>query len=290
MVERILLKPLLVVEAMGTCALKVRLISRNRCKRHKVGGGAILFKVRPPGYVGFDEGGQLTEFIRRKPYSIVLVDEVEKAAREFTTIFLQILDDGRLTDGQGRVVNFRNTVIIMTSNLGAAYLNEVQEGQLASKPVKEAVMGAIRSHFVPEFINRIDSIIIFNRLMRSEVRSIVDIRLKEVQKRLQTNGKNITLDIDNKAKDFLASVGYNPIYGARPLNRAIQNELLNPLSRYIIDESIRDGEVAKVTCDQKANRLVIAPNHQPTAYMDVDDLDDEGGYKNSGMQIEEVDD
>ncbi|KAH8915470.1 P-loop containing nucleoside triphosphate hydrolase protein [Atractiella rhizophila] len=238
----------------------------------------------PPGYVGHEEGGQLTEWIRRKPYSIVLVDEVEKASREFTTIFLQILDDGRLTDGQGRVVNFRNTVICMTSNLGAQFLNDYEaNGEAVPPHVKELVNGAIRAHFAPEFINRLDSIIIFNKLSRNEVRSIVDVRLQEVQKRLISNGRNVTIEVDDAAKDYLASHGYNPVYGARPLNRSIQNELLNPLARFLIDGSILDGETAKVTCDTRANRLVIIPNHSPTD-MDVDeDGDDE-------MVIEEVDD
>ncbi|KAK7468895.1 hypothetical protein VKT23_003392 [Stygiomarasmius scandens] len=236
----------------------------------------------PPGYVGYDSGGQLTEYIRRKPYSIVLIDEIEKACREFITLFLQVLDDGRLTDGQGRIVDFRNTVIIMTSNLGAAYLNEMGEGPV--KPAtRQLVMGAIQGHFPPEFVNRIDEIIVFRPLSRKHVLKIVDIRLKEVQDRLSE--RKITLQLDEAAKNYLSSVGYSPIYGARPLNRAIQQELLNPLSVMLLSEQIREGEAVKITFDGPRNRLSIIPNHESTyvpdgEYMDIDDDD---------IEIEEMD-
>ncbi|KAF9044541.1 hypothetical protein BDZ89DRAFT_1008460 [Hymenopellis radicata] len=238
----------------------------------------------PPGYVGHDQGGQLTEYIRRKPYSIVLIDEIEKASREFVTLFLQVLDDGRLTDGQGRVVDFRNTVIIMTSNLGAAYLNDMGEGPV--KPhTRQLVMGAIQSHFPPEFVNRVDEIIIFRALSRKHVLKIVDIRLKEVEERLAE--RKITLDIDTSSKEYLMSVGYSPIYGARPLNRSIQSELLNPLSMMILSDRIRDGEVVRVRFDGPHNRLNVIPNHDgmemDDMYMDVDyDDDDE-------IKVEEMD-
>ncbi|EMD42108.1 hypothetical protein CERSUDRAFT_110651 [Gelatoporia subvermispora B] len=235
----------------------------------------------PPGYVGHDAGGQLTEYIRRKPYSIVLIDEIEKASREFVTLFLQVLDDGRLTDGQGRVVDFRNTVIIMTSNLGAAYLNDMGEG--AVKPeVREMVMGAIRAHFPPEFINRIDDIVIFRTLSRKNVLKIIDLRIKEVQERLTE--RKMALDLDEAAKQYLVSIGYSPIYGARPLNRAIQNELLNPLSVMILSDRIRDGETVRVRFDGAHNRLAIVPNHEASGEamdVDLDDLDD--------IEIEEMD-
>lgn len=229
--------------------------------------------------MGHEEAGQLTEWVRRKPYSIVLVDEVEKACKEFTTLFLQVLDDGRLTDSQGRVVNFKNTVIVMTSNLGAHFLNALPADSPIPPETKELVHGAIRAHFAPEFINRLDSIVIFNPLGRKQVASIVEVRLAEVQKRLYNNGRKIKIDVDEPAKSWLADVGYNPAYGARPLNRTIQNELLNPLSRFIIEERIKDNETAHVTVDHKANRLVIHPNH-PTAVnydgddVDMDDIDD----------------
>ncbi|GAA5864966.1 hypothetical protein JCM1840_005694 [Sporobolomyces johnsonii] len=241
----------------------------------------------PPGYVGYDQGGVLTEWVRRKPYSVILIDELEKASREFVQLFLQVLDDGRLTDSQGRVVNFKNCVIILTSNLGAAYLNELpDDGSAIPDSTKELVQGAIRAHLPPEFINRLDSIVIYNRLSRKDVRSIVNIRIQEVQKRLRANGKDITLQISDEALDFLANIGYHPSYGARPLNRAIQNELLNPLSRYIIDESIRDGEVAKVEFDAKANRIVVIPNHEPSITLDDEDEDMASG---SDIEVEEVD-
>ncbi|KAG8935918.1 hypothetical protein FRC02_005673 [Tulasnella sp. 418] len=229
----------------------------------------------PPGYIGHDQGGQLTDYVRRKPFCIVLIDEIEKASKEFVTLFLQVLDDGRLTDSHGRVVNFRNTIIIMTSNLGATYLNEIGD-QPGPVPLstKELVMSAIRGHFVPEFINRIDEIVIFRTLSRTDMTSIVDIRLKEIQQRLST--KKITLELDMPAKGYLASIGYSPVYGARPLNRAIQNELLNPLSLMILEERIREGEVCRVTFDGPANRLVIQANHEP-ATPTIEDMDVDGG-------------
>ncbi|KAI0669877.1 P-loop containing nucleoside triphosphate hydrolase protein [Trametes maxima] len=236
----------------------------------------------PPGYVGHDQGGQLTEYIRRKPYSIVLIDEIEKASREFYQLFLQVLDDGRLTDGQGRVVDFRNTVIIMTSNLGAAFLNDMGEGPVKSA-TRELVMGAIRGHFPPEFINRIDEIVIFRTLSRANVLKIVDIRLKEVEERLSQ--RKMTLTLDDEAKSYLMSIGYSPIYGARPLNRAIQQELLNPLSVMILSERVRDGEIVRVAFDGPHNRLQIIPNHEGTGEsmdVDFDDGDDD-------IEIEEMD-
>ncbi|PCH33652.1 hypothetical protein WOLCODRAFT_141737 [Wolfiporia cocos MD-104 SS10] len=235
----------------------------------------------PPGYVGHDQGGQLTEYIRRKPYSIVLIDEIEKASREFVTLFLQVLDDGRLTDGQGRIVDFRNTVIIMTSNLGAAFLNDMGEGAVRSE-TRELVMGAIRAHFPPEFINRIDEIVIFRTLSQRNVLKIVDLRLKEVQERLAD--KKMVLDIEPAAKQYLMSSGYSPIYGARPLNRAIQTELLNPLSVMILSDRIRDGETIRVRFDGPHNRLAIIPNHEAGAdSMDIDQDDIED------IEIEEMD-
>ncbi|KAI0348072.1 hypothetical protein BDW22DRAFT_1365491 [Trametopsis cervina] len=236
----------------------------------------------PPGYVGHDEGGQLTEYIRRKPYSIVLIDEIEKAAREFVQLFLQVLDDGRLTDGQGRVVDFKNTVIVMTSNLGAAFLNDMGEGPVKSG-TKNLVMGAIQGHFPPEFINRIDEIVIFRTLSRRNVLKIVDLRLAEVQERLEDRKMKIVLD--DEAKQYLVSMGYSPQYGARPLNRAIQTELLNPLSVMILSEQVLPGEAIRVCFDGPHNRLVIIPNHEGSQNdMDVDwnDVEDD-------IDIEEMD-
>lgn len=229
----------------------------------------------PPGYVGHDSGGQLTEYIRRKPYSVILVDELEKASKEFVQVFLQVLDDGRLTDGQGRVVDFRNTVIIFTSNVGSSFLTEMGQGAVPA-PIKQAVMNAIRSTWPPEFLNRIDSIIIYRALSHANIRKIVDIRLQEVEQRLAV--RNMKLQLSEQSKDYLTSIGYSPTYGARPLARAITTELLNPLSIYILDERVRDGETVRVDYDAPHNRLVIIPNHEGTGVveeMDIDDDEDE---------------
>ncbi|KAF5314034.1 hypothetical protein D9611_006804 [Ephemerocybe angulata] len=235
----------------------------------------------PPGYVGYDQGGQLTEYVRRKPYSIILIDEIEKACREFVTIFLQVLDDGRLTDGQGRVVDMKNSIIIMTSNLGASYLHDMPEGPVLPQ-TKTLVMTAITSHFPPEFVNRIDDIIIFRALSQNDIFKIVDIRLKEIEERL--SDRKITLDLDDASKKYLLSIGYSPQYGARPLNRAIQSELLNPLSVYLLSGRILPKETARVRFDGPHNRLTIIPNHAPTTE-DGMDIDDE--YND--VEVEEVD-
>jgi ATP-dependent Clp protease ATP-binding subunit ClpB len=254
----------------------------------------------PPGYVGHDAGGQLTEYVRRKPYCIVLIDEIEKASREFVTLFLQVLDDGRLTDGQGRVVDFRNTVIIMTSNLGAAYLNDVAQGPV-NPQVRQLVMGAIVGHFPPEFINRIDEIIIFvshrivdfssrfltptvqRSLSRNNMLKIVELRLKEVQDRLSE--MKMIIDIDDESKRYLVSIGYSTTYGARPLNRAIQSELLNPLSMMLLSDRIRDGETIRIRFDGPHNKLVIVPNHEGKA--DVGEM--EVDWDNDIIEVEEMD-
>ena len=200
----------------------------------------------PPGYVGYDEGGQLTEAVRRHPYSVVLFDEVEKAHSDVFNALLQVLDDGRITDGQGRTVDFKNTVIIMTSNIGSQFIME-------DLPVEERnrrVMEALRGHFRPEFINRIDETIIFDRLTDKEITSIVDIQLKRLLKRLDQ--QNIRMTLTEKAKKFLAKEGYDPAYGARPLKRVIQQQILNPLSVAILDGQFVEGDsiVAEVEKDR----------------------------------------
>ena len=200
----------------------------------------------PPGYVGYDEGGQLTEAVRRHPYSVVLFDEVEKAHGDVFNVLLQVLDDGRITDGQGRTVDFKNTVIIMTSNIGSQFIME-------DLPVDERnrrVMEALRGHFRPEFLNRIDETIIFDRLTDKEITSIVDIQLKRLLKRLEA--QNIRLELTDKAKKFLAKEGYDPAYGARPLKRVIQQQILNPLSVAILDGDFGEGDriVAEVEKDR----------------------------------------
>ncbi len=190
----------------------------------------------PPGYVGYEEGGQLTEAVRRRPYSVVLFDEVEKAHGDVFNVLLQVLDDGRITDGQGRTVDFKNTVIIMTSNIGSQFIME-------DLPVDERnrrVMEALRGHFRPEFLNRVDETIIFDRLSDKEIGSIVDIQLKRLLKRLEQ--QNIRLELSDKAKKFLAKEGYDPAYGARPLKRIIQQYILNPLSSALLDGQFGEGD------------------------------------------------
>ncbi|KAE8213308.1 hypothetical protein CF327_g3146 [Tilletia walkeri] len=247
----------------------------------------------PPGYVGYDQGGVLTEWVRRRPYSLILVDEVEKSAREFVTLFLQVLDDGRLSDSQGRTVNFNNTLIVFTSNLGSAYLNADPSEEVTPK-TRELVNSAIYGFFPPEFINRIDATVIFRKLGRSDIRSIVDIRIREVQQRLNANNKRIKLDLDDAAKDFLGSIGYSPTLGARPLNRAIQNELLAPLSIAILTGQIREGETAKVVFDGPSNRIRVEANHEVDASMqdDLAELNDEADMMDQDYveaQVEELD-
>src|SRR4051794_12254202 len=193
----------------------------------------------PPGYVGYDEGGALTEAVRRRPYQVVLFDEIEKAHPDVFNVLLQVLDDGRLTDGQGRTVDFRNTLIIMTSNLGSEFLVNQPEGEDTSE-VRELVMGTVRSHFRPEFLNRVDEIILFHRLQKSEMGRIVEIQFARLQKLLEE--RKITLDIDQAAKIWLAEAGYDPVYGARPLKRVIQRNVQDPLAEMILAGEIADGD------------------------------------------------
>lgn len=225
----------------------------------------------PPGYVGHDAGGQLTEALRRKPFSILLFDEVEKAAKEILTVLLQLMDDGRITDGQGRVIDCKNCIVVMTSNLGAEYLVRpgVKEGRVDAN-TRELVMSALRNYFLPEFLNRINSVVIFNRLTRKEIRKIVDIRITEIQKRLEDNGRKVHIQVSNEAKDYLGNAGYSPAYGARPLARLIEKEVLNRLAILILRNSIRDGEAAHVELDD--NKIVVLSNH-PDSGTDDDDED-----------------
>lgn len=200
----------------------------------------------PPGYVGYEEGGQLSERVRRKPYSVVLFDEIEKAHSDVFNVLLQVLDDGRITDGQGRTVDFRNTVIILTSNIGSQFiLHEENAEQREAK-----VLDALRAHFRPEFLNRIDETIIFDRLAREEITRIVDIQLTRLRQRLAKQGLALALSAD--AKDFLGTQGYDPIYGARPLKRAIQHQLLDPLSIAVLDGQFQEGDLIEVALADKA--------------------------------------
>ena len=198
----------------------------------------------PPGYVGYEEGGALTEAVRRRPYQVVLFDEIEKAHPDVFNVLLQVLDDGRLTDGQGRTVDFRNTIIIMTSNLGAEYLINQPPGEDVSA-VRPQVMAVVRSHFRPEFLNRVDDILLFQRLRRDEMGAIVDIQLKRLQKLLDE--RKIVLSIDERARNWLADRGYDPAYGARPLKRVIQRAVQDPLSEMILSGAVKDGDTVRVT-------------------------------------------
>lgn len=206
----------------------------------------------PPGYVGYEEGGYLTEAVRRKPYSVVLLDEIEKAHPDVFNILLQVLDDGRLTDGQGRTVDFRNTVIVMTSNLGSPLIQEMT-GKVDYSDVKKAVMGVVTQHFRPEFINRVDEIVVFAPLDKKEIRRITDIQLHTLKERLKS--QNLDLDISKAGLDKLSEAGYDPVYGARPLKRAIRQLLENPLSQDILAGKFMPGDTIKV--DVKGDQLTF---------------------------------
>ena len=220
----------------------------------------------PPGYVGFDEGGQLTEKIRRKPYSVILFDEVEKAHPDVMNMLLQILEDGRLTDSQGRTVNFKNTVIIMTSNVGARLITdkkslgfnaaESKESTKEYEDIKKEVMAELKKAFRPEFINRIDEIIVFHKLTDVEINKIIDIMLNEVSNRLNTQG--IKLEVDKSAKELIAKQGTDTTYGARPLRRAIQNMLEDVLAESILEGKVKSGDTIKAVA--KDNKIEIKTN------------------------------
>jgi ATP-dependent Clp protease ATP-binding subunit ClpB len=201
----------------------------------------------PPGYVGYEEGGALTEAVRRRPYQVILFDEIEKAHPDVFNVLLQVLDDGRLTDGQGRTVDFRNTLIIMTSNLGSEYLVNQPEGE-DSDAVREQVMGMVRANFRPEFLNRIDEIILFHRLQRDQMTRIVDIQMQRLAKLLAD--RKITLQLDDKAKEWLGQKGYDAAYGARPLKRAIQKYVQDPLAEMLLEGKVHDGQTIKVTANK----------------------------------------
>ncbi len=200
----------------------------------------------PPGYVGYDEGGVLTEAVRRRPYQVILFDEVEKAHPDVFNVLLQVLDDGRLTDGQGRTVDFKNTLIVLTSNLGSAHLAALREGEPA-ETVREQVMEEVRRAFRPEFLNRLDEILLFNRLSRAHMTEIVEIQLGRLRKLLAD--RKIDLDFDGKALQWLANRGYDPVYGARPLKRVIQRSLQNPLATLILEGRIKDGDTVKIAVE-----------------------------------------
>ena len=208
----------------------------------------------PPGYVGYEEGGQLTEAVRRKPYSVILFDEIEKAHRDVFNTLLQILDDGRLTDSQGRTVDFKNTVIIMTSNIGSEYLLKgvIQNGEIR-EDARASVMDALRRHFMPEFLNRVDDIIMFKPLTMDEIKKIIDLLTEDLNRRLKA--RRLTFRLTDDAREFVARAGYDPVYGARPLKRFVQREVETRIGRAIIAGSITDGST--ITVDVQDGELVV---------------------------------
>jgi ATP-dependent Clp protease ATP-binding subunit ClpB len=207
----------------------------------------------PPGYVGYDEGGQLTEAVRRRPYSVVLLDEVEKAHPEVFDILLQVLDDGRLTDGQGRTVDFRNTILVLTSNLGSVYL---VDPSLDAAAKRSAVMSAVQAAFKPEFLNRLDDIVLFDPLGIEELTHIVDLQVTRLAERL--TDRRLTLDVTPAAREWLALTGFDPAYGARPLRRLVQKEIGDRLARALLSGDVRDGDTVVVDrAPDEADGLVV---------------------------------
>ncbi|NNE91953.1 MAG: AAA domain-containing protein, partial [Verrucomicrobiales bacterium] len=214
----------------------IRIDMSEYMEKHAV---ALLIGA-PPGYVGYEEGGQLSETVRRKPYSVVLFDEIEKAHPDVFNVLLQVLDDGRITDGQGRTVDFKNTVIIMTSNIGSEHILNLENPEERD----ELVSAALKGHFRPEFLNRVDETIIFDRLNEEDLKQIVEIQLERVKKRLGAQG--LDLELTDSALALIAKEGYDPAYGARPLKRVIQHRLLDSLSLDILEGKYKDGDAVKV--------------------------------------------
>jgi ATP-dependent Clp protease ATP-binding subunit ClpB len=211
----------------------------------------------PPGYVGYDEGGQLTEAVRRRPYTVVLLDEVEKAHPEVFDILLQVLDDGRLTDGQGRTVDFRNVILVLTSNLGSAF---VSDPTLDDAARRDAVLSIVRQTFKPEFVNRLDDIVVFDALGTEELARIVDLQVEALSRRLA--GRRITLDVTNAAREWLALTGFDPVYGARPLRRLVQTAIGDRLARALLAGEVADGSTVRVDVVEDADgarELSVAP-------------------------------
>jgi ATP-dependent Clp protease ATP-binding subunit ClpB len=217
----------------------------------------------PPGYVGYDEGGQLTESVRRRPYSVVLFDEIEKAHPDVFNVLLQILDDGRLTDSKGRVVDFKNTVLIMTSNLGSREIQAATENPLADRDIRANVLQVLRDHFKPEFLNRIDDIVVFEQLSREEIAQIIDVQLEKLRRNLAERG--ITIELDDKARELLIKEGYDPVYGARPLKRAIQTLIQNPLAVKLLTGDVATGQTVKVSAKDGEIIFAAADGEQKAA-------------------------
>ena len=216
----------------------------------------------PPGYVGYEEGGYLTEAVRRRPYSVILLDEVEKAHPEVFNILLQVLDDGRLTDGQGRTVDFRNTVIVMTSNLGSQLIQTLS-GEDEYNAMREAVMEVVRGHFRPEFLNRIDESVVFHPLGGSHIRAIAAIQTRHLGRRLIERG--IKLQFTDAALDRIADAGFDPVYGARPLKRAVQMQVENPLARDLLDGQFVSGDTIVVDVGEGGLRFERQPQAEPVS-------------------------
>jgi ATP-dependent Clp protease ATP-binding subunit ClpB len=209
----------------------------------------------PPGYVGYDEGGQLTEAVRRKPYSVILLDEIEKAHPDVFNVLLQVLDDGRLTDNKGRTVNFKNTIIIMTSNIGSQFIQEqIENGKFDDKETSIQVMNALKSFVRPEFLNRIDEVIIFKSLNKEQITEVVKLQLENLSRKIAQAG--YSLNISGKAIDFIGEMSYDPQYGARPIKRFVQKELENEIAKLIIGDSVHENSVISV--DVEANELKIS--------------------------------
>jgi ATP-dependent Clp protease ATP-binding subunit ClpB len=206
----------------------------------------------PPGYVGYEEGGQLTEAVRRRPYTVVLLDEVEKAHSDVFDVLLQVLDDGRLTDGQGRTVDFRNAILVMTSNLGSHY---IADPLLSPEQRHDHVLAVVREHFKPEFLNRLDDVVVFDTLTHAQLAAIVDIQISRLAERLRD--RRLTLQMTDAAREWLADIGYDPIYGARPLRRLVATAIGDQLARKIIGGEIRDGD--EVVVDKGSDGLVVRP-------------------------------
>ncbi|MBM4129393.1 MAG: AAA family ATPase, partial [Nitrospira sp.] len=216
----------------------------------------------PPGYVGYEEGGHLTEAVRRRPYSVLLFDEVEKAHPEVFNLLLQLLDDGRLTDGHGRTIDFRNTVVIMTSNIGSPHIQEMLEERMkrpeaywikSNEDLKGKIMEDLKAFFRPEFLNRVDEIIVFNPLTSELLKQIVEIQVNRMKKYIRE--KNIDITLTDRAKEYFAEIGFDPVYGARPLKRALQREILNPLSMKLLDGTFGGGDVVEI--DFKDDTLIF---------------------------------
>jgi ATP-dependent Clp protease ATP-binding subunit ClpB len=209
----------------------------------------------PPGYVGYEEGGRLTEAVRRKPYSVILFDEIEKAHRDVFNVLLQVLDDGRLTDGQGRTVDFKNTVIVMTSNIGSQQIMDLSAKDSEEWEIEATVKAQLRNHFRPEFINRVDEVIVFHPLGKEQLTAIVDVQLESLRKRLAARG--LTLELTDAAKKLLADEGYDPQFGARPLRRVIQQRIENPLATRLLEGGFGEGDNVRIDVDAGKQAFVI---------------------------------